>query len=50
MDFCRDGPFPDRWASFVALLVLHFADEQFNDARLTQAVIAMLAQVTRSFG
>jgi hypothetical protein len=37
-------------ASFVAVLVPHFADEKFNDARFTLAVIAMLAQVTRSFG
>src|ERR1700745_1156185 len=37
-------------AALVALLVLHFADEQFNDARYTRATTSMFSQVARSLG
>jgi hypothetical protein len=34
----------------VALLILNFADEHFNDAQYTRAAVAMLSQIARSFG
>jgi hypothetical protein len=34
----------------VALLFLNFADEHFNSARYTQAAMAMLSHIARSFG
>ena len=37
-------------ATLVALLILNFADEHFNDARYTRAVTAMLSHIARSFG
>jgi hypothetical protein len=37
-------------ATVVALLLLNFMDEHFNDARYTRAGIAMLSQIARSFG
>jgi hypothetical protein len=36
-------------ATVVALLALNFADEHFNSARYTQAAMAMLSQIARSF-
>jgi hypothetical protein len=36
--------------AIVALLVLHAADEQFNDSRYTRALAAMLTDITRSMG
>jgi peptidoglycan/LPS O-acetylase OafA/YrhL len=35
---------------FVALLTLHFVDEQLNDARYTRASKSMLSAIARSFG
>jgi hypothetical protein len=35
-------------ATVVALLILNFADEQFNDARYTRAATAMLFHIARS--
>ena len=37
-------------ATVVALLVLEFVDEHFNDARFTQAATVMFSQIVRSFG
>ena len=37
-------------AALVALLVLHFVDEKYNDARYTRAATAMFSQIVRSFG
>jgi hypothetical protein len=34
----------------VALLMLNFVDEHFNDARYTRATMAMVASIARSFG
>jgi hypothetical protein len=35
---------------FVALLALHFVDEQLFGARYTRGATAMLSQIVRSFG
>jgi hypothetical protein len=37
-------------ATLVALLILHFVDEHFNDARYTRAATAMFTQIAQSFG
>ena len=37
-------------ATVVALLFLNFVDEHFNKARYTTAAVAMLSQMTKSFG
>ena len=37
-------------ATVVALLLLNFMDEHFNDARYTRAAIAMLSRIASSFG
>jgi hypothetical protein len=37
-------------ATVVALLLLNFMDEQFNDARYTRAAMTMLSHVVHSFG
>jgi hypothetical protein len=37
-------------ASIVALLALHFVDEQYNSGRYFQAATGMLSQIARSFG
>ena len=37
-------------ATVVALLILNFVDEHFNDARYTRAATAMLSQIVESFG
>lgn len=37
-------------AAIIALLVLNFVDEQFNDGRYSNATRNMLEKVTRSFG
>ena len=37
-------------ATLVALLILNFADEHFNDARYTRAAAAMLSHIAKSFG
>jgi hypothetical protein len=37
-------------AALVALLILTFADEHFNDARYTRAATAMLSHIAKSFG
>jgi hypothetical protein len=37
-------------ATVVALLILNFVDEHFNDARYTRASKAMLSHIARSFG
>jgi hypothetical protein len=37
-------------ATVIALLILNFADEHFNDARYTRAAMGMLAQIVHSFG
>jgi len=34
----------------VALLILNFVDEHFNDARYTRAATNMLSHMVRSFG
>jgi hypothetical protein len=36
-------------ATVVALLILNFVDEHFNDARFVQAAATMLSQIARSF-
>jgi hypothetical protein len=36
-------------ATLVALLILNFADEHFNNARYTRAATAMLSHIARSF-
>src|SRR5580698_1268585 len=40
--------FPEM-ATIVAPLMLNFADEHFKSARYTQAAVAMLCQIARSF-
>jgi hypothetical protein len=37
-------------ATVVALLILNFADEHFNDARYTRAATTMISHIARSFG
>ena len=37
-------------ATVVALLILNFVDEHFNDARYTRATTSVLSKVARSFG
>jgi len=37
-------------ATLVALLILHFVDEQYNDARYTRATGTVLSNIARSFG
>lgn len=37
-------------AAMIALLVLHFVDEQYNDAKYTRAATVMLSQIVRSLG
>jgi hypothetical protein len=37
-------------AIFVALLTLHFVDEQLFSARYTRAATSMLSQIVSSFG
>jgi hypothetical protein len=37
-------------ATVVALLILSFVDEHFNDARYTRASKVMLSHIARSFG
>jgi hypothetical protein len=36
--------------ALVALLVIHFVDEQYNDARYSRAAVAVLSHIARSFG
>jgi hypothetical protein len=36
-------------AAMVALLMLNFVDEHFNDARYTRAMTGMLSNIARSF-
>ncbi len=37
-------------ATLIALLVLNFVDEHFNDARYTRAATTVLSNIARSFG
>jgi hypothetical protein len=37
-------------ATVVALLILNFVDEHFNDARYTRAATAIFSQIAESFG
>jgi hypothetical protein len=37
-------------ATLVALLIMAFVDEHFNDARYTRAATTMLSHIARSFG
>ena len=37
-------------AIIVALLILYFVDEQYNDGRYSQAAVMMLSHITQSFG
>jgi hypothetical protein len=37
-------------ATMIALLILNFADEHFNNARYTSAATIMLSHIVRSFG
>jgi hypothetical protein len=37
-------------SAVVALLILSFVDEHFNDARYTRAMTSIFFQVARSFG
>jgi hypothetical protein len=37
-------------AAVVALLVLYFVDEHFNDARYSRAATTVLSNIARSFG
>jgi hypothetical protein len=37
-------------ATLIALLVLYFVDEHFNDARYTRAATTVLSSIARSFG
>jgi hypothetical protein len=37
-------------ATVIALLILNFVDEHFNNARFTQAATVMLSQIVQSFG
>jgi hypothetical protein len=36
-------------AAIVALLILDFVDEHFNDARYFRAVVSMTSSIARSF-
>jgi hypothetical protein len=36
-------------ATVVALLILNFVDEHFNDARYTRATASMFSTIARSF-
>jgi hypothetical protein len=36
-------------AAVVALLILNFVDEHFNDARYTRAATAVLSNIARAF-
>ena len=36
-------------AAVVALLILNFVDEHFNDARYTRATMAVLSNIARAF-
>jgi hypothetical protein len=36
-------------ATLVALLILNFVDEQYNDARYTRGAASVLSQIARSF-
>ena len=37
-------------ATLVALLILFFVDEQYNDARYARAATTVLSNIARSFG
>jgi hypothetical protein len=37
-------------ATLVALLILSFVDEQYNDARYIRAATTVLSHIARSFG
>jgi hypothetical protein len=37
-------------ATLIALLVLNFVDEHFNNARYTRAATTVLSSIARSFG
>ena len=37
-------------AAVVALLILNFVDEHFNNARYTKAAMAMVSHIARSIG
>jgi len=37
-------------ATLVALLILYFVDEHYNDARYTRAATSVFSHVARSFG
>jgi hypothetical protein len=37
-------------AAVVALLMLNFVDEHFNNARYTKAAMTMVSHIARSFG
>jgi hypothetical protein len=37
-------------AAVIALLILNFVDEHFNDARYTRAAMVIFSQIARSFG
>jgi hypothetical protein len=37
-------------SAVVALLILNFVDEHFNDARYTRAAMVMFSSIVRSFG
>ena len=37
-------------ATMIALVVLYFVDEQYNDARYTRAATVMFSQIVRSLG
>ncbi len=37
-------------ATLVALLILNFVDEHYNDARYTRAATSVLSHIARSFG
>jgi hypothetical protein len=37
-------------ATLVALLILNFVDEQYNDARYTRAAATVLSHIARSLG
>jgi hypothetical protein len=45
-----DLPMKFAIAAVVALLVLHFTDEQYNDARYTRATASVFSQIARSLG
>jgi hypothetical protein len=50
---CRERALSDTdrvaMATVVALLMLSFVDEHFNDARFVQAAATMFSQIARSF-